>query len=96
MSQSFLFSALIPLALLAVLGVILGGGRLGPTTQDRIERVLFVVYAALILWWLWQVVANVRNGDTIFALLFGVAAVGALHEALKMFRRRRLRARAPG
>jgi hypothetical protein len=96
MSQTFLFTALIPLAMLALLGIVLAGPRINPTLRDRIERALFVVYVAFILWWLWQVWTAFRGGDTLFALLFGVAAVGALHEALKLFRRRRLRTRSPG
>lgn len=95
MAQAFLLTALIPLALLAVVGVALASPRIDPALRDRIERVLFVVYVAFILWWLWQVWTALRGGDTLFALMFGVAAVGALHEALKLFRRRRFRDRSP-
>ena len=95
MAQAFLFTALIPLALLALIGIVLANPRIDPATRDRIERVLFVVYVAFILWWLWQVWTALRGGDPLFALMFGVAAVGALHEALKLFRRRRFRDRSP-
>lgn len=95
MMQAFLFTALIPLALLAVVSFALSGPRVDPATRDRIERVLFVVYVAFVLWQLWQVWTALRGGDTLFALMFGVAAVGALHEALKLFRRRRFRDRSP-
>ena len=95
MITAFLFTALIPLAVLTVLGVVLAGGRMNPAIRARIETVLlFVVYPLLILWWLWQVLANLGGGDMTFALLFGVASVGALHEGLKLFRRRVLQARA--
>ena len=96
MAQAFLLTALIPLALLAVVGIALANPRIPPAARDRIEPVLFAVYVAFILWWLWRVWTAFSGGDALFALLFGGAAVGALPEALKPFRPGRLRERSAG
>ncbi len=93
--QDFLFTGLIPLALLAVLGVVLASGRLKPETRSGLERALVTVfYPLFVVFALWRAFAHFRERDMTTSLLFGVAAVGVLHEGLKLFRRRRMAALA--
>ena len=58
MTQAVLFTALIPIALLGVLGIVLVSGKLSPVARTTVERVMTVLmYGTLII------VASIRAGD---------------------------------
>jgi len=91
MTQAVLFTALIPIALLAVLGLVLISGRLKAGARDRIERLLTVmVYPALVFFWAWEAWDSAQSRDWLLAAGFAFAAACMMIQAAILIRRRGL------
>ncbi|WP_332677764.1 hypothetical protein [Brevundimonas sp.] len=80
MTQAILFTALVPLALLLVLGFVLLSGRMSETVRRRVELgLILIAYPAFILTWAWQAWEYQQEGDwfmvSIMLVLIGSFAV---------------------
>ncbi|KQY75262.1 hypothetical protein [Brevundimonas sp. Root1423] len=64
MTQAILFTALVPLALLLVLGFVLLSGRMSEAVRRRVELgLILIAYPAFILTWASQAWAYQQEGD---------------------------------
>jgi len=91
MTKALLFTAVIPLALLAVLALVLISGRLSPTVRRRAEwTTALVALPAFGLYFCWQAWDSVRAGDRLIAGLYVVAAICMLAQVVIAVRSGRL------
>ncbi len=75
MTQAVIFMAIVPVALLMVLGLVLFGGRLRPETRVRVERAMAGVFYPLItLYWLWRSATFAGEGNLLGAVAMIVVA----------------------
>ena len=75
MTPDVLLTVTIPVAVAAVLGLVLLGGRLGPKTRRHVERAMAGVFYPLItVFWLWRAYDFAIEGRELNAVMMVVVA----------------------
>jgi hypothetical protein len=91
MTAAMVFTLLMPVALVLVLGTVLFGARLEASMRTRVERIVSVIaYPMFVAFWTWRALSYLREDNLLMTCLMAVVAGIFAVEGLKAFRRGRV------
>lgn len=91
MTTAMIFTVMMPVALVLVLGTVLFGGRLEPALRTRVERVVSVIaFPMFVAFWIWRALTYLGEDNLLMTCLMAVVAGIFAVEGIKAFRRGRV------
>ncbi|MDI1279973.1 hypothetical protein [Brevundimonas sp.] len=91
MTVAMVFTVMMPVALVLVLGTVLFGARLEPALRTRVERVVSVIaFPMFVAFWIWRALTYLGEDNLLMTCLMAVVAGIFAVEGIKAFRRGRV------
>lgn len=91
MTTAMIFTVMMPLALMLVLGTVLFGGRLAPARRTRVERAVAVIaFPLFVAFWIWRALTYWGDDNLLMTCVMAVVAGIFAIEGVKAFRRGRV------
>ena len=91
MTVAMLFTVMMPVALLLVLGTVLFGARLEASMRTRVERIVSVIaYPMFVAFWIWRALGYLGEDNLLMTCLMAVVGGIFAVEGVKAFRRGRV------
>lgn len=91
MTVAMLFTVMMPVALLLVLGTVLFGARLAPARRTQVERAVAVIaFPMFVAFWVWRSLTYLAEDNLLMTCLMAVVAGIFAVEGVKAFRRGRV------
>lgn len=91
MTAAMVFTLLMPVALVLVVGTVLFGSRLEATLRTRVERAVSVIaYPLFVAFWIWRSLTYLGEDNLLMTCLMAVVAGIFALEGIKAFRRGRV------
>ncbi|MFT4912435.1 MAG: hypothetical protein ACI9YM_001010 [Brevundimonas sp.] len=91
MTTAMIFTVMMPVALVLVLGTVLFGARLEPALRTRVERAVTVIaFPLFVAFWIWRALTYLGEDNLLMTCLMAVVAGIFAVEGIKAFRRGRV------